>query len=114
MTDKIVVMVACGSQKEAHAIAKSLVSQRLAACAQELSGSIRSTYRWKGKVESAKEFLLLIKTTRKKFSAVSEVVRRLHRYEVPEIIALGVCAGSPDYLRWITNSVSKSGSSGRG
>jgi periplasmic divalent cation tolerance protein len=113
MTDKIVVMVACGSQKEARAIARSLVSRRLAACAQELSGSIRSTYRWKGKVRSGKEFLLLIKTTRDQFGAVSEEVRKLHSYEVPEIIALGVRAGSPDYLRWITNSVSKPGSLGR-
>ena len=105
MTNKIVVMVACGSKKEAGAIAKSLVSRRLAACVQQIGGGIRSTYRWKGKVESAEEFLLLIKTTRKRFSAVSEAVRKLHSYEVPEIIALDVRAGSPDYLRWITNSV---------
>lgn len=108
MTDKIVVMVACGSQKEARAIAKSLVSRRLAACVQEIGGGIRSTYRWRGKVESAKEFLLLIKTTRKRFAAVSAAIRKLHSYEVPEIIALEVRDGSPDYLRWITNSVSSS------
>jgi periplasmic divalent cation tolerance protein len=106
MTDKIVIMVACGSPKEARAIAKFLVSRRLAACVQEIGGGIRSTYRWNGKVESAKEFLLLIKTTRKRFSAVSDAVRKLHRYEVPEIIALEVRHGLPDYLRWITNSVS--------
>ena len=108
MTDKIVVMVACGSKKEARAIAKYLVSRRLAACVQEIGGGIHSTYRWKGKVESAREFLLLIKTTRKRFSAVSEAVRKLHSYEVPEIIALDVRAGSPDYLHWITDSVSSS------
>jgi periplasmic divalent cation tolerance protein len=113
MTDKIVVMVACGSQKEARTIAKSLVSRGLAACVQELGGSIRSTYRWKGRVESGKEFLLLIKTTRKRFAAVSEAVKRLHSYEVAEIIALDVRAGSPDYLRWITDSVSASRGSGR-
>src|ERR1700735_2766500 len=113
MTDKIVVMVACGSQREARTIAKSLVSQRLAACVQEIGGSIHSTYRWRGKVESAREFLLLIKTTRKRFSAVSEAVRRLHGYQVPEIIALDVRAGSPDYLGWITNSVSSSAGDSR-
>jgi periplasmic divalent cation tolerance protein len=113
MTDKIVVMVACGSRKEARAIAQSLVSRRLAACVQEVGGPIHSTYRWKGNVESAKEFLLLIKTTRKRFSAVSQAVRKLHSYEVAEIIALDVRAGSADYLRWITNSVSTSRGSGR-
>ena len=106
MTDKIVVMVACGSQREAHTIAKFLVSRRLAACVQQIGGGIHSTYRWKGKVESAKEFLLLIKTTRKRFAAVSATIRKLHSYEVPEIIALEVCAGWPAYLRWVTSSVS--------
>lgn len=113
MTDKIVVLVTCGSRKEARRIAKSLVSQRLAACVQELGGCVRSTYRWKGKVESANESLLLIKTTRKRFSAVSELVRRVHSYDVPEIIALSVREGSRDYLRWITSSVSDAKSASR-
>jgi periplasmic divalent cation tolerance protein len=108
MTDKIVVLVTCGSKKEARRIAKSLVSRRLAACVQEVGGSVHSTYRWKGKIESAKEYLLLIKTTRKRFNAVSECVRQLHSYDVPEIVALEIRAGSPDYLSWITNGVSDS------
>ena len=106
MTNKIVVFVTCGSRSESRRIAKSLVSRRLAACVQEVGGFVRSTYRWKGKVESAKEILLLIKTTRRRFSAVTGLVRRLHSYELPEIIALDIRAGSPDYLRWIANSVS--------
>jgi periplasmic divalent cation tolerance protein len=114
MTDEIVILVACGSRKEARRIAKSLVSRRLAACVQELGGPIHSTYRWKGKIESAKEFLLLIKTTRKRFSAASELIRQLHRYDVPEIIALDVRAGSADYLRWIADSVSDSRPASRG
>jgi len=108
MTDKIVVLVACGSRKEARAIAKSLVEARLAACVQEITAPIRSTYRWKGKIESVNEFLLLVKTTRKHFSAVKKAVKRLHSYEVPEIIALPVVAGARDYLSWITKSVSES------
>jgi len=104
MTDKIVVLVACGSKKEARHIAKSLVERRLAACVQQVGGAVRSTYRWKAKVESAEEFLLLIKTTLRRFPAVSELVRKLHSYEVPEIIALSVAQGSRDYLDWITSS----------
>jgi len=93
MTDEIVVMVTCGSKKEARHIAKALVERRLAACVQETGSSVRSTYRWKGKIESAKEFLLLVKTTRGRFSAVSKLVRELHSYDVPEIIALSVERG---------------------
>ena len=108
MTDKIVVLVTCGTKEEARRIAKALVAQRLAACVQEVGGSIRSTYRWRGKIESANECLLLIKTTRKRFSAVRNAVRKLHSYEVPEIVALGVVEASRDYLAWITNSVADS------
>jgi periplasmic divalent cation tolerance protein len=113
MTDKIVVLVTCGSKKEARKIAKALVERRLAACVQEVGGSVFSTYRWKGKIESGKEFLLLIKTTKKRFSAVSKLVRELHSYEVPEIIALQVAQGSPDYLDWIVNSTTNSNISSR-
>jgi periplasmic divalent cation tolerance protein len=114
MTDKIVVLVTCGSKKEGRRIAKALVERRLAACVQETGGSVRSTYRWKGKIESAKEFLLLIKTTRGRFSAVGKLVRELHSYEVPEIIALPIERGSRDYLDWITSSTAtRRGSSRR-
>src|SRR5271154_588270 len=105
MTDEIIVLVTCASRKEARLIAKSLVARRLAACVQQIGETVHSTYRWKGKIESAKEFLLLIKTTRKRFSAVSNVVKELHSYEVPEIIALRIEGGSRDYLKWITGSV---------
>jgi periplasmic divalent cation tolerance protein len=114
MTDKIVVLVTCGSKKEARHIAKALVERRLAACVQETGASVRSTYRWKGEIESAKEFLLLIKTTRGRFSAVGKLVRELHSYEVPEIIALPIERGSRDYLDWITSSTAtRRGSSRR-
>jgi periplasmic divalent cation tolerance protein len=105
MTDKIIVLVTCGSGKEARKIARALVGQRLAACVSEIGVPVASTYRWKGKVESAKEFLLLIKTSKKRFKAVSDAVRKLHSYEVPEIIALPIAAGSPGYLDWIATSV---------
>jgi periplasmic divalent cation tolerance protein len=105
MTDKIVVLVTCGSKKEAQKIAQALVERRLAACVQEIGVPVRSMYRWKGRVESANEVLLLIKTSRKRFSAVSTLVKKLHSYEVPEIIALNIADGSREYLDWITSNV---------
>jgi periplasmic divalent cation tolerance protein len=113
MTDKILILVTCGSRKEARIIAKSLVEGRLAACVQEVGGSVHSTYRWKGKIESGKEFVLLIKTTRKRFRAVSKLVRELHSYEVPEIIALPVEQGSRGYLDWIVTSTTNPKGSSR-
>jgi periplasmic divalent cation tolerance protein len=105
MTDKILVLVTCGSRKEARKIARALVGQRLAACVSEIRVPVASTYRWKGKVESAEEFLLLIKTCKKRFAAVRGAVHKLHSYEVPEIIALPIAAGSRTFLDWITKSV---------
>jgi periplasmic divalent cation tolerance protein len=105
MTDKIVVLVTCGSAKEAQRIARALVEQRLAACGNMLEGPVRSIYRWKGKVQSANEYLLVIKTSRKRFAAVRDAVKGLHSYDVPEIIALPIAEGSPDYLKWIAESV---------
>jgi periplasmic divalent cation tolerance protein len=107
MTDKIVVLVTCGSRKEARKIARALVEKRLAACVNEMGAPIRSVYRWKGKVETAEEFLLVIKTTQKRFPALREAVRELHSYEVPEIIALPIVEGSRAYLDWIAESVER-------
>jgi periplasmic divalent cation tolerance protein len=105
MTDNIVVLVTCGSRKEARKIARALVGQRLGACVSEIGVPVGSTYRWKGRVESAKEFLLVIKTSKRRFAAVRDAVRKLHSYDVPEIIALPIAAGSRDYLDWIAESV---------
>jgi periplasmic divalent cation tolerance protein len=105
MTDKIVVLVTCGSAGEAKRIARALVGQRLAACANILRAPIESVYRWKGKIESAREFLLIVKTSRKRFPALQKEVRRLHTYDVPEIIALPIASGVRRYLAWISESV---------
>ena len=107
MTDKIIVLVTCGSRKDARKIARALVGQRLAACVSEIGVPVASTYRWKGRVESAKEILLLIKTDKKRFAEVRDAVRKLHSYEVPEIIALSIAAGSRTYLDWIAESVKR-------
>ncbi len=105
MSETIVVLTACGSRREAQKIAKALVEGRLAACAQVFVWRVRSTYRWKGKVESANEILVLIKTTRARFAAVSAMVKKLHSYDVPEIIALKIEDGSREYLKWIEDNV---------
>jgi periplasmic divalent cation tolerance protein len=105
MTDKIVVLVTCGSAKEARKIARALVERRLAACVNVLQTPVQSVYRWKGKVESTREVLLAIKTTRKRFAALQRAVRALHSYDVPEIIALPIAAGEHNYLAWLSDSV---------
>ena len=105
MTDKIVVLVTCGSAKEARRIARAVVEQRMAACANIVTSPVESVYRWKGRVESAKEFLLIIKTTQSRFAKLKVEVKRLHSYDVPEIIALPIAAGGIDYLNWISESV---------
>ncbi|HXQ26798.1 MAG TPA: divalent-cation tolerance protein CutA [Candidatus Acidoferrales bacterium] len=105
MTDKIVVLVTCGSAKEARRIGRALVEQRLVACANVFQAPVQSIYRWKGKIESAHECLVALKTSRRCFTAVQRAVRRLHSYEVPEIIALPIAAGSREYLSWISESL---------
>ena len=107
MTDKIVVLVTCESARQARAIARALVSRRLAACGNVVEAPVRSIYRWKGKVESAKEFLLILKSSRRRFAAIDAAVRQLHSYDVPEIIALPVTQGSRGYLDWIAESVAR-------
>jgi len=109
MTDKIVVLTTCGSAAEARKIACRLVEEKRAACVNILRGPVESVYRWRGKVASAREFLLLIKTKRKMFAGLERAIRQLHSYDVPEILALPVSAGSKSYLQWINDSVKSSG-----
>ena len=105
MTDKLVVLVTCRSTKEAERIARTLVETRLAACGNILLTPVRSIYRWKEKIESAREVLLVIKTSRRRFPKLEAAIKRLHGYEVPEIIALPITAGSESYLSWLAESV---------
>jgi|SRR5579862_912771 len=107
MTNKIVVIVTCGSIKEAQQIGRALVERKLAACANILQAPVRSIYRWKGKVDVAAEFLLILKSSRSRFRAIDSAIRNMHGYDVPEIIALPIAAGSRNYLDWISRSVSR-------
>jgi periplasmic divalent cation tolerance protein len=108
LTDKFVVLVTCSTAAEAHRIARAVVDARLAACVNLLPGAVESIYWWKGRVESARERLLLIKTSRKCLAKLREVVERAHSYDVPEFIALPIAAGSPAYLAWIEKCLEKS------
>ena len=99
-----VVLVTCGSLAEARRIATVAVGKRLAACVNVISAPMESVYRWKGKVEQAKEFLLVIKTTVARLKNLENEVSRMHSYEVPEFLVLRVDAGSRSYLGWMARS----------
>jgi len=105
MTNKIVVLVTCESLKQARKIGRALVEAELVACANVLDAPVDSIYRWKGRVRSAREFLMILKTTREHFAATAREIRRLHSYEVPEIIALPIERGARNYLNWVSESI---------
>jgi len=104
MTDKRIVLSTAGSEEEARKIARYLIEHQLAACAN-IMPQVESIYRWQGKMESSREWLLLIKTTAEKFSAVCDAILELHSYDLPECISLAVDEGSSAYLDWIEQSV---------
>jgi periplasmic divalent cation tolerance protein len=100
VTDAIVVLVTAPGADEAARIARAVVEERLAACGNVVPG-LRSIYRWQGAVQEDAEALLVLKTTRDRFEALRARVLALHPYEVPEVIALPIEAGSAPYLAWI-------------
>lgn len=99
----LLVLCTCPNDTVAAEIATALVEERLAACVNRLPG-VKSWYRWESRVEHDDEVLLLIKTTRERYAALEPAVRRLHPYDVPEVIALPVVAGSSAYLDWVRAS----------
>ena len=105
MTDALVVLVTAPGAEEAARIARALVEERLAACGNVVPG-LRSIYRWQGAVHEDAEALLVLKTTRDRFEALRARVLALHPYEVPEVVALPVEAGSASYLEWIVRETS--------
>jgi len=102
----LVVFVTTSGYEEARRIADALVSQRKAACVN-IVPQVKSLFRWKGKIEDAEESLLVIKTRAKLFPEVMNLVKSIHSYEVPEIIALSITEGNPDYLKWIDEETEK-------
>ena len=104
MTDKIVVLITAKNARECARIARHLLDKRLIACAN-LVPQVRSLYRWKGKVADEKECWMILKSSRKLFPAIQAEVETLHSYHVPEVIALPIIDGSPNYLNWIAENV---------
>ena len=100
------ILTAVSDRREAGRLAKLLVSHKLAACVTGIPGAV-SHYRWKGKTETAREVLLLIKTQRGLRGKVEGFLKKHHPYELPEILALPVSAGSKEYLTWLSSSVKK-------
>ncbi len=98
------VLCACPDEDTAVNIAENIVAQRLAACVNVLP-SVYSVYHWQDNVESAKENMIVIKTTAQKYNSLEKVIKSLHPYEVPEIIAVDITSGLPEYLKWIDNSI---------
>lgn len=96
-----IVLVTCGSVAEARRIAQAVVEKRLAACVNIVLGPVESVYRWKEKVETERERLLIIKTTRARLAELEKEVKRLHKYDVPEFVVLTVTKGSREYLNWV-------------
>jgi periplasmic divalent cation tolerance protein len=99
-TEVLIVMTTLPDQESAERIASMLVEERLAACVSRLS-SASSIYRWEGALETASEYPLLIKTTLSVYPGLERRLRECHPYELPEIVAIPVVAGLPDYLKWI-------------
>jgi periplasmic divalent cation tolerance protein len=105
MTDKIVALCTCASAEEAAKIARHLVENRLAACVT-IFPHVRSIYRWKGVVEDATEWLLMVKSRRGLVERLSAEIASLHSYQVPEVVALPLVDGSPAYLNWLDRELS--------
>jgi periplasmic divalent cation tolerance protein len=98
------VLITTPGRRVSEKLSKGLVGGKLAACVNIVPG-LRSRYRWKGKIETAQEELLLVKTTRGKLGKLIQWVRKEHPYSVCEVIAFPIAAGNPAYLRWIAGSV---------
>ena len=100
MSDYIQIVTTTELREDADRIAQVLVAARLAACVQ-VAGPITSTYRWHGKIETAEEWQCWAKSRRELYDEVERAIRRIHPYEIPEILALPILAGSADYLKWL-------------
>src|SRR5438270_5410761 len=99
----VIILTTAGSKDEARKVAKSLVESRLAACVNVIP-KIESVYRWEDNVQTAEEWLLLIKTSSLNFEAVQEAIRKLHSYDLPECIAIKISEGEEKYLEWLTEN----------
>lgn len=102
---KVVVLITAGTEEEANKIASVLLNQRKAACVN-IMPRINSFFWWQNKLDSAQESLLLVKTEASLLNEIVRLVREIHSYEIPEIIALPIIGGNRDYLEWVGKNVS--------
>src|ERR1700681_263182 len=103
-----VVLVTCETLAEAKRIARAAVKAKLAACVNVAPSPAEANYRWKGKVEVAREYLLVMKSTARRLRELERMVRSRHSYDVPEFLVLPVVSGSREYLEWLIESVKPS------
>ncbi len=106
-TDRVVVLVTVADEQEGRSIAEVLLNRRKAACVN-IVPKVNSIFWWQGKLDSAQESLLIIKTRASLLPEIVRIVRKTHSYDVPEIIALPIVGGNEDYLKWIDNVVEES------
>ena len=106
MTETVQVVTTIETKSDAQAIARAVVEKRLAACVQ-IIGPITSTYWWDGEIEAAEEWLCLIKSRADLFEQLEAAIKEVHPYDVPEILAVPVVAGSEDYLGWLDRELGK-------
>ncbi|MCB1582454.1 MAG: divalent-cation tolerance protein CutA [Marinicella sp.] len=102
--DFLQVFVSCETRQQAKSMVDSLLHEQIIACAQILP-QMESFYRWQGQIESACEFLLILKTQQKHLKAIEMLIKQMHSYETPEIIAVPIVDGLSEYLNWIENEV---------
>jgi len=106
MAEAIQVVTTAATKADAQAIATAVVTKRLAACAQVM-GPITSTYWWQGKIETADEWLCVMKSRQDLYEELEQTIRQAHPYEVPEILAFPVVLGSQDYLEWMDHELAQ-------
>jgi len=99
------LLCTCPDQKSAEGIAEHLIKQNLAACVNIIAG-VTSIYKWQGELEKSQEYLLLIKSHHDKYTAIENQIKSLHPYELPELIAVPIERGLPEYLQWINQCLS--------
>jgi periplasmic divalent cation tolerance protein len=111
MSDFVQITTTTGTRQDAERIATELVARRLAACVH-VGGPIQSTFRWQGAVENTEEWVCTAKTSRSHMTAIEALVKELHPYELPELIATDIVGGSAAYLQWVAEQVDAAGPSG--
>ncbi|MDP2921847.1 MAG: divalent-cation tolerance protein CutA [Candidatus Omnitrophota bacterium] len=100
------VITTLSGKKHAEKLTKEILDKRLGACVQ-IIGPFKSVYRWKGRIEKTLEWACVIKTRRELYKKVENAIRKIHPYEIPEIIAIPIIEGSSDYLKWLSNETTE-------